>query len=94
MSRHEECDSSVKAHSVKYLAAEYLAADTPFEVLEGENVEGVFLAEWPSMQAAKALYDSPGHKAIRHVRRDNAEHTVVLETGAAPPEERFWNRIR
>jgi hypothetical protein len=31
-----------------------LAAYTPFEVLEGENVLGVFVAEWPSMEAARA----------------------------------------
>src|SRR5579863_893593 len=43
---------TLKGHSVKYLAAY-----TPFEVLEGENVEGVFVAEWPSMDAAKAWYD-------------------------------------
>jgi uncharacterized protein (DUF1330 family) len=44
---------TLKGHSVKYLAAY-----TPFEVLEGENVEGVFVAEWPSMEAAKARYES------------------------------------
>jgi hypothetical protein len=30
-------------------SVKYFAAYTPFEVLEGENVEGVFVAEWPSM---------------------------------------------
>ena len=61
----------------------------------GENVEGVFLAEWPSMGAAKAWYDRPGYKAIRHLRQDNAKYTgVLVETGAAPPEERLRNRIR
>jgi hypothetical protein len=44
-----------QGHSVKYLAAY-----APFEVLEGENVEAVFLAEWPSMEAAKAWYDILG----------------------------------
>src|ERR1700691_6731588 len=51
---------TLQGHSVKYLAAY-----TPFEVLEGEKVEGVFVAEWPSMEAAKAWYDSPGYQAIR-----------------------------
>src|ERR1700737_4986573 len=62
-----------------------LAAYTPFEVLEGENDLGVFVAEWPSMEAAKAWYDSPGYKAIRHLRMDNAKYTGVLaEAGLVP----------
>ena len=72
-----------------------LAAYTPFEVLEGENVLGVLVAEWPSMEAAKAWYDSPGYKAVRHLRMDNAEYTgVLVDSGRAPTEERLRNRIR
>ena len=72
-----------------------LAAYTPFEVLEGENVLGVVVFEWPSMEAAKAWYDSPGYKAIRHLRMDNAKYTgALVEAGLAPPEERLRNRIR
>ncbi len=76
-------------------SVKYLAAYTPFEVLEGENVEAVFVAEWPSMEAAKAWYDSPAYKAIRHLRVDNAKYTgVLVEPGVAPPAERLRNRIR
>ena len=72
-----------------------LAGYTPFEVLEGENVEAVLVAEWPSMEAAKAWYDSPGYKAIRHLRTDNAKYTgTLVEAGLPPPEERLRNRIR
>jgi hypothetical protein len=85
-------------HSVSDRAQleKYWASIGPtFEVLEGENVEAVFLAEWPSMEAAKAWYDSPGYKAIRHLRQDNAKYTgVLVQPGAAPPEERLRNRIR
>ena len=71
-----------------------VAAYTPFEILEGENVEGVFLAEWPSMEAAKTWYHSPGYQAIRHLRQDNAKYTgVLVDAGGAPPEERLRNRI-
>ncbi|HZY69389.1 MAG TPA: DUF1330 domain-containing protein [Thermoplasmata archaeon] len=81
---------TLKGHSVRYLAAY-----TPFEVLEGENVEGVFLAEWESMEAAKAWYESPAYRAIRHLRQDSAKYTgLIVEAGAAPPEERLRNRIR
>jgi uncharacterized protein (DUF1330 family) len=71
-----------------------LAAYTPFEVLEGGDVLGVFIGEWPSMEAAKVWYDSSGYKAIRHLRQDNARYTgVLVEAGVAPPEERLRNRI-
>ncbi len=75
-----------------------LAAYTPFEVLEGERGEdtlGVVVAEWPSMEAAKAWYDSPGYKAIRHLRQDNASYTgLLVEAGLAPEQQRLRNRIR
>jgi len=75
--------------------AKFLAAYTPFEVLEGEAPQAVFLGEWPSMEAAKAWYESPGYKAIRHLRMDNAKYTgVLVQPGVAPPEERLRNRIR
>ncbi len=81
---------TLEGHSIKYLAAY-----TPFEVLEGENVEGVFVAEWPSMEAAKAWYESPAYAAIRHLRQDNARYTgVLVEGGTAPTAERLRNRIR
>ena len=72
-----------------------LAGYTPFEVLEGDDVLGVFVGEWPSMEAAKAWYDSPGYKAIRRLRMDNANYTgVLVESGLAPPPVRLRNRIR
>jgi len=78
------------AHPLKVLAAY-----APYEVLEGEGVLGVFVGEWPSMEAAKAWYDSPGYEAIRHLRMDNAKDTgVVVEAGFAPAQERSRNRIR
>jgi uncharacterized protein (DUF1330 family) len=72
-----------------------LAGYTPYEVLEGENVLGVFVCEWPSMAAAKAWYDGPGYTAIRHLRMDNARYTgLLVEAGLAPEPERLRNRIR
>ena len=72
-----------------------LAAYTPYEVLEGENVLGVFMGQWPSMEVAKAWYDSPGYKAIRHLRMHNAKYTgVLVDAGVASQQERLRNRIR
>jgi len=74
---------------------EVVAAYAPFEVLEGDDVLGVFVGEWPSMEAAKAWYDSPGYKAIRHLRMDSATYTgVLVEAGVAPGHDRLRNRIR
>ena len=71
-----------------------LAAHPPCESLEGESVFGVLVGEWPSMEAAKAWYDSPGYKAIRHLRMDSAEYTgLLVEAGFAPEQERLRNRI-
>ena len=70
-----------------------LAGYTPHEVLEGEKVLGVFVCEWPSMEAAKAWYESPGYKAIRHLRMDSAEYTgVIVEAGLAPVRDRLRKR--
>jgi uncharacterized protein (DUF1330 family) len=72
-----------------------LAAYTPFEVLEGENVLGAFVGEWPSMEAAKTWYDSPAYQAIRHLRTNNAKYTgVLIEAGFAAEPKRLRNRIR
>ena len=74
---------------------EMLVGYTPFEVLEGDDVLGVVVAEWPSMAAAKAWYDGAGYKAIRRLRMDNAKYTgVLVESGFAPNAERLRNRIR
>jgi uncharacterized protein (DUF1330 family) len=81
---------TLEGHPIKFLAGY-----TPFEVLEGENVLGAFVGEWPSLEAAKAWYDSPAYKAIRHLRMDNASYTgLLLEAGFAPAQERLRNRIR
>lgn len=74
---------------------ETLAAYTPFEVLEGDNVLAGFVGRWPSAEAAKRWYDGPGYKAIRNLRMNNAKYTgVLIEAGVAPVEQRLRNRIR
>lgn len=81
---------TLQGHSVRNLAAY-----TPFDVLEGADVEGVFVAEWPSMEAARAWYDSPEYKAIRHLRQEGAKYTgILVESGVAPREQRLRNRIK
>lgn len=52
-----------------------------FEVLEGEQIEGVVVAKFPNMEAAKKWYDSePYRKAIIH-RQKGAIYTGILVEG-------------
>ena len=65
------------------------------EVMEGPATETVMMIEFRTFEEAKAWYESPGYKAIRHLRQDNAKYTgVLVEAGTAPPEKRLRNRIR
>ena len=51
------------------------------EVLEGDTVEGIVLAEFPSFEAAKAWYESPSYQAIRHHRLQGAIYRGLLVQG-------------
>jgi uncharacterized protein (DUF1330 family) len=54
----------------------------PFELLEGEGpVEGVVVAEFPSMEEAKRWYDSPGYVAVRQHRMRGAKYLGLLVDG-------------
>ena len=67
-----------------------LAAYTLFEQLEGEKVEGVAVIELPSMEVAKAWYDSPAYRAIRHHRERGARYIgLLVEGGSLPPALRM-----
>ena len=67
-----------------------LAAYTPFEQLEGDKVEGVAVIEFASFEIAKAWYDSPAYRAIRHHREAGARYIgLLVEGGALPPELRM-----
>jgi uncharacterized protein (DUF1330 family) len=60
-----------------------LAAYTPFEQLEGDQVDGVAVIEFPSVAIAKAWYDSPNYRAIRHHRESGARYIGLLVEGGA-----------
>jgi uncharacterized protein (DUF1330 family) len=67
-----------------------LAGYTPFEQLEGEKVRGVAVIEFPSFETAKAWYDSPAYRAIRHHREKGARYIGLLaQGGALPPDQRM-----
>jgi uncharacterized protein (DUF1330 family) len=85
----EKIGATFAGHEVKLLAGY-----TPFEILEGSNIEGVVVAEFPTMEAARGWYHSPAYRAIRHHRTDNAKYVgLLVEGGVAPVEQRLRNRI-
>jgi len=51
------------------------------EVLEGDPVEGVVIAEFPSFEAAKAWYESPAYQAIRPHRLEGAIYSGLVVEG-------------
>jgi uncharacterized protein (DUF1330 family) len=54
----------------------------PFQLLEGEGpVEGVVVAEFPSMEEAKRWYESPGYVAVRQHRMRGAKYLGLLVDG-------------
>jgi uncharacterized protein (DUF1330 family) len=56
----------------------------PHEVLEGDPTEGVVIAEFPSMAAAKAWYDSPAYREAREHRFKGAVYRGILVESTAP----------
>jgi len=62
---------TVKAHSVY----------GKHETLEGAPIEGSVIVEFPSIEAAKAWYDSPAYKAAREHRFKGADYRVFITEG-------------
>jgi uncharacterized protein (DUF1330 family) len=59
----------------------FLAAYSPFEDVEGQPTEGTVIAEFPSMEAAKAWYDSPAYRELRVHRFEGAIYRATLVHG-------------
>jgi uncharacterized protein (DUF1330 family) len=51
------------------------------EVLEGTDVEGVVIVEFPSFDEAKAWYDSPAYTEVRQHRFKGADYNAVIVEG-------------
>ena len=59
-----------------------LAAYGRQEVLEGPEVEGVVILEFPSFDEAKAWYDSPAYREVRAHRFRGSDYRAVIVEGA------------
>ena len=58
-----------------------LAAYEPHEELEGPPNEGTIILEFPTMEAAKAWYDSPSYREVRVHRFKGAIYRATLVQG-------------
>lgn len=58
-----------------------LAAFGRHEVLEGPEVEGAVILEFPSFEEAKAWYDSPAYREAREYRFRGADARAVIVEG-------------
>ena len=48
------------------------------ETLEGAPIEGAVILEFPTMDAAKAWYDSPAYRAAREHRFKGADYRAFI----------------
>lgn len=63
-------------HEVKLLASYGRHED-----LEGPPTEGTVIAEFPSMEAARAWYDSPAYREVREHRLRGAVYRGLIVEG-------------
>lgn len=63
-------------HNVKRLAG-----GTKFEVVEGPNVEAVFILEFPTYEEARAWYDSPLYREASKHRYLGGDFTAMIVDG-------------
>lgn len=58
-----------------------LAAYGDLEVLEGQDAEGVVLLQFPTMEDARAWYNSPAYQEAKPHRLKGANYRVLLVQG-------------
>ena len=67
---------TLAGHSAKPLA--YYGRN---ETLEGAPIEGAVIVEFPTLEDAKAWYDSDGYKQAREHRFKGADYRVFITEG-------------
>lgn len=72
----QQAGATLAGHPVKILAAYGKQ-----QVLEGPDVEGVVIVEFPSPEAAKAWYDSPAYREAREHRFKGASYRAIMVEG-------------
>ena len=51
------------------------------EVIEGKEIEGAAILEFPSFEEAKAWYDSPAYREARQHRLKGADYIGIIVEG-------------
>lgn len=51
------------------------------EALEGRAPDGIVVLEFPTVQDAKAWYNSPGYQAAAQHRKKGADYRVIIVQG-------------
>jgi uncharacterized protein (DUF1330 family) len=74
-----KASASMAGHAIKVLAAYGRQ-----EVLEGPNAEGVVIVEFPTMEEARAWYDSPAYRDARQHRFRGADYRAIFVEGVKP----------
>ncbi len=72
----QKVGATLAGHPLKVLAAYGRQ-----EVIEGPEVEGVVILEFPSFEAAKAWYDGPAYRQVREHRFRGADYRGVIVEG-------------
>jgi uncharacterized protein (DUF1330 family) len=72
----QKVGATLTGHPVKVLAVYGRQ-----EVVEGPDVEGVVILEFPTTADAKAWYDSPAYRKVREHRFRGAEYRGVIVEG-------------
>jgi uncharacterized protein (DUF1330 family) len=53
----------------------------PHEIVEGDQIEGAAILEFPSFEEAKAWYDSPAYREARQHRLKGADYLGIIVEG-------------
>ncbi|QGN53524.1 DUF1330 domain-containing protein [Novosphingobium sp. Gsoil 351] len=72
---------TLQAHGCEVLAADYAS-----QTIEGQPGHVTVILKFASKAAATAWYESPEYQAIKSLRTDNSQGTVVLVDAWSPSE--------
>ncbi len=67
--------------TIKRWEPKILSLYTHLEHLEGDQVEGMTIIEFPTMEQAKGWYDSPDYNEIKHHRLAGGRWTGLIAEG-------------
>jgi uncharacterized protein (DUF1330 family) len=71
-----QVDATIEAHGGRFLAR-----GGELDVREGDWRPRLVLLEFPSLDAARAWYDSPGYQRLRGIRAANSTGDLALVDG-------------